>query len=361
MRSRGAGRRATRARAADGRRRWRRRRAPRCPRRPAHGGRAGARDDGSRRDAGDARGRRRDRRALGRPGRAVARRGRRRRRRRTTHAAAVVARVALRYDDTKADLVHDEEYEAVLYPLATHVDVTTAVGRRLRRPRPPDDRAADRHLPPHRRADRPEGVLEAAAQRPRRPPGAQPGDRDPDEPGPEAVRPARRVAPTTSRRAAARSAGDKADAEAATLRDKYEAKVTQAAHRRSTPPPTRPRSPPAQQKARERDEVLSSAARSSAGCSAAGARPAASSASSAGPPGGPARRRRPAPRVDAAKSKVARLRGRAAGRRGRTGGGARRDRRPLGGRGATDRADADRPREDRRQGHPAGPGLDPRA
>ena len=59
------------------------------------------------------------------PGRAVARQRRRRSRRRTTHAAAVVARVALRYDDTKADLVHDDEYEAVLYPLSSHVDVTT--------------------------------------------------------------------------------------------------------------------------------------------------------------------------------------------------------------------------------------------
>jgi hypothetical protein len=38
-------------------------------------------------------------------------------------AAAVVARVALRYDETKADLVHDEEYEAVLYPLGDPVDV----------------------------------------------------------------------------------------------------------------------------------------------------------------------------------------------------------------------------------------------
>jgi hypothetical protein len=45
----------------------------------------------------------------------------------TTHAAAMVARVSLRYDDTKADLVHDQEYEAVLFPLGSHVDVTTAV------------------------------------------------------------------------------------------------------------------------------------------------------------------------------------------------------------------------------------------
>ena len=43
-----------------------------------------------------------------------------------TLAPAVAARVALRYDDNKADLVHDEEYEAVLFPLGEHVDVTTA-------------------------------------------------------------------------------------------------------------------------------------------------------------------------------------------------------------------------------------------
>lgn len=44
----------------------------------------------------------------------------------STYAAAVVARVALRYDDTKADVTHDGEYEAVLFPLSSHVDVTTA-------------------------------------------------------------------------------------------------------------------------------------------------------------------------------------------------------------------------------------------
>jgi hypothetical protein len=55
---------------------------------------------------------------------------------------AVVARVALRYDDTKADLVHDAEYEAVLFPLTEPVDVTRAVGvdfddRDLRTEAPP--------------------------------------------------------------------------------------------------------------------------------------------------------------------------------------------------------------------------------
>ena len=45
----------------------------------------------------------------------------------TTGEAAVVARVMLRYDETKADLVHDEEYEAVLFPLGAGVDVTRAI------------------------------------------------------------------------------------------------------------------------------------------------------------------------------------------------------------------------------------------
>ena len=42
----------------------------------------------------------------------------------TTRSAAIVARVALRYDETKADLIHDDEYEAVLFPLAEQLDVT---------------------------------------------------------------------------------------------------------------------------------------------------------------------------------------------------------------------------------------------
>lgn len=41
--------------------------------------------------------------------------------------AAAVARVRLRFDDEKADLVTDEEWEAVLFPLDTQPDVSTAV------------------------------------------------------------------------------------------------------------------------------------------------------------------------------------------------------------------------------------------
>jgi Helicase HerA, central domain len=45
----------------------------------------------------------------------------------TRHEAAIVARVALRYDDDRADLVHDEEYEAVLFPLADPVDASRSI------------------------------------------------------------------------------------------------------------------------------------------------------------------------------------------------------------------------------------------
>jgi hypothetical protein len=40
------------------------------------------------------------------------------------HRAAAVARVHLRYDDVKADLIHDEEYEAVLMPLPLAADAS---------------------------------------------------------------------------------------------------------------------------------------------------------------------------------------------------------------------------------------------
>jgi hypothetical protein len=56
--------------------------------------------------------------------------------------AAVVARVHLRYDETKADLVHDTEYECVLTPLGEVVDASSAIGvdfddRDLRTDAPP--------------------------------------------------------------------------------------------------------------------------------------------------------------------------------------------------------------------------------
>ncbi|HWM20947.1 MAG TPA: helicase HerA-like domain-containing protein [Ilumatobacteraceae bacterium] len=45
----------------------------------------------------------------------------------TVLAPAVVARVSLRYDDTKADLLHDSEYEAVIFPLDESVDASRAI------------------------------------------------------------------------------------------------------------------------------------------------------------------------------------------------------------------------------------------
>ncbi len=46
----------------------------------------------------------------------------------TRYEPSIVARVTLRYDDEKADLIHDEEYEAVLFPLAEQVDASRAIG-----------------------------------------------------------------------------------------------------------------------------------------------------------------------------------------------------------------------------------------
>ena len=45
----------------------------------------------------------------------------------TRFEPAIVARVALRYDDDKADLIHDEEYEAVLFPFGEQVDPSLAI------------------------------------------------------------------------------------------------------------------------------------------------------------------------------------------------------------------------------------------
>jgi hypothetical protein len=42
----------------------------------------------------------------------------------TRLAAAAVARVSLRYDETKADLIHDDEFECVLFPLGEQIDAS---------------------------------------------------------------------------------------------------------------------------------------------------------------------------------------------------------------------------------------------
>jgi hypothetical protein len=61
----------------------------------------------------------------------------------TRYEPAIVARVALRYDDEKADLIHDEEYEAVLFPVGDQVDPSLAIAidyddRDLRVEKPPN-------------------------------------------------------------------------------------------------------------------------------------------------------------------------------------------------------------------------------
>ncbi len=44
-----------------------------------------------------------------------------------TLAAAAVARINLRYDDTKADLVHDDEFECIVFPLGEQVDASAMI------------------------------------------------------------------------------------------------------------------------------------------------------------------------------------------------------------------------------------------
>ena len=118
-----------------------RRRRPEPQSAGRHGSGAGVR----RRDHGHARGRRRDAGALGRRRRAVVDGRRRRSARRAGSTPAVVARVRLRYDDTKADLVHDDEYECVHHSArrsrstchrrspSTTTTATCATSRRRRR------------------------------------------------------------------------------------------------------------------------------------------------------------------------------------------------------------------------------------
>ncbi len=67
----------------------------------------------------------------------------------TARSAAILARVSLRYDDTAAGLVHDEEYEAVLHPLTAAIDASRAIAvdydDRDLSPAPPD--GVRYHLP----------------------------------------------------------------------------------------------------------------------------------------------------------------------------------------------------------------------
>ncbi|MEZ5218234.1 MAG: DUF87 domain-containing protein [Ilumatobacteraceae bacterium] len=139
--------------------------------------------------------------------------------------AALVARVALRYDETKADLVHDEEYEAVLYPLGDRLDLsrvqTVDYDDRDLRDQPQTDQPvyrlpalkldakttftqAERDLVDHLVRSR---ALEISANA---------GLKLYSRPG---------ESPAEFERRCASAADDAADAEVAKLRDKYEAKA----------------------------------------------------------------------------------------------------------------------------------------
>ncbi len=175
----------------------------------------------------------------------------------TTGEAAVVARVMLRYDETKADLVHDEEYEAVLFPLGSSVDVTRAIavdyddrdlrdadpgGWTYRLPDAPISKPAfwkqvQRDLGDHLARSL---SLEIAVNRDLKLYG----------------RPGEDVEAFTTR--CLQVADEKADAEMARLRDKYEKKATTLRDRIDAASDAAEVAAD-QQQARERDNLLSSA------------------------------------------------------------------------------------------------------
>ncbi len=101
--------------------------------------------------------------------------------------AAAIARVRLRYDETKADLVHDEEYEAVLSPLTAQprMDDIVAVDYDDRDLLPEAPAGAVYRLPPAEVGI--EDVVERAEVVPGRSPGANAHHPDPRQPGSQAV------------------------------------------------------------------------------------------------------------------------------------------------------------------------------
>ena len=175
----------------------------------------------------------------------------------TTGEAAVVARVMLRYDETKADLVHDEEYEAVLFPLGASVDVTRAIAVDY------DDRDL-RDTDPggwtYRLSDAPISESAFWKQLPRdlvdhlaRSMSLElPVNRDLKLYG----RPGEDAEAFTTR--CLQVADEKADAEIAKLRDKYEKKATTLRDRIDAAADAAEVAAD-QQQARERDSLLSSA------------------------------------------------------------------------------------------------------
>lgn len=175
----------------------------------------------------------------------------------TTYAPAVVARVALHYDDTKADLAHDEEFEAVLHPLGDHVDVTAA--------RAVDYDARDlRDVAPspiaYRLTDAPIAEASVWRQLPRDLVDHLTRSRTIEVPCNRRLelygRPAESAEAFAARCLAA--ADDSADAEAAKLRDKYAAKVAKLGDQIDAASDAADVADQ-QQRARRRDDVLSSA------------------------------------------------------------------------------------------------------
>jgi hypothetical protein len=175
----------------------------------------------------------------------------------STYAAAVVARVALRYDDTKADLVHDDEYEAVLHPLSAHVDVTTATAVDY------DDRDLRETAPApiaYRLTDAPIAQKSFWTQLPRDLVDHLTRSMAIEIPTNARLelfgRPGEPAADFAAR--CLQAASDRADAEAATLRDKYAAKVAKLESQRAAATDAAEVAA-AQQQARQRDDLLSSA------------------------------------------------------------------------------------------------------
>lgn len=147
--------------------------------------------------------------------------------------AAIVARVALRFDEAKFDVTTDQEYEAVLFPLGAQPDPATAVAVDY------DDRDLKPEAPPgavYRLTDAP--VSDAAALK-----QVERGLIDHLVASQQMQvsvntsldlfsRPGESADDFSSR--CLRAANDRADADTARLRDKYEAKAATLRERRAT-------------------------------------------------------------------------------------------------------------------------------
>jgi hypothetical protein len=171
----------------------------------------------------------------------------------STYAAAIMARVAVRYDDTRADVVHDEEFEAVLFPLTSEPDVTTA------RPVDYDDRDLRDAAPSpcsYRLTDGPIGNRSFWTQLSKDLVDHLTRSMTLDLPTNAALklfgRPGESVEEFTAR--CQQAAAEKADQETAALRTKYEAKVSKLQSQIAAADVAEQ-----QQKARQRDDLLSSA------------------------------------------------------------------------------------------------------